>query len=102
MNCWPAADFVLHSSSRIAVLPQTATARPVNLQLLRLHLSQAGKCTLRIGRQRRDPFAQHILMEIEITRHLRNLNTPCFNQSHHLKPELAAELSSLHFNSPVP
>jgi hypothetical protein len=62
----------------------------------------AGKRMLRVARQIPHPFAQHILVEIEIPRRLGDGNTPFLDQSHSFKLELAAELSSLHWKTPVP
>ncbi len=43
---------------------------------------------LRVGRQIPHPFAQHILVEIEIPRRLGDGNTPFLDQSHSFKLEL--------------
>src|SRR6476659_1796511 len=57
---------------------------------------------LRVGRQIPHPFAQHILMEVEIPRRLGDRHTPLLDQPHCLKLELATELPSLHWKTPVP
>ena len=62
----------------------------------------AGKRMLRIVGELSDPFAQHVLVEIQIARRLRNRNTPILHKSYGLKLELAAEFPSLNSNSPVP
>src|SRR5690606_5362603 len=77
-------------------------AQPVDLLLLRLHLTMAGKRMLSIGSELPDPLAQHVLVEIQITGSLRNSNAPILHQPHRLKLELAAELPSQHSHSPVP
>src|SRR6478672_10264724 len=57
---------------------------------------------LRVSRQIPHPFAQHILMEVEIPRRLGDRHTPLLDQPHCLKLELATELPSLHWKTPVP
>src|SRR5690606_5302792 len=61
-----------------------------------------GKGMLRIGAEFPDPFAQHVLMQIQIAGGLRHRNAPILHQPHCLKLELAAELPSSHSHSPVP
>jgi hypothetical protein len=48
------------------------TPQPLDLQLLRLHLTMAGEGMLRVGAQLPDPLAQNILVEIQVTRRLRD------------------------------
>lgn len=48
--------------------------RSRSILLLRLHLPMTGKRMLRIGRQLAHPFAQHILVEIEVAGSLGHRN----------------------------
>lgn len=60
------------------------------------HLPVPGECVSRIGGKLLRPFAQHVLVHIQITSSLRNCDTALANEPHRLKLELAAELPSLH------
>lgn len=45
-------------------------AQPLDLQLFRLHLTEAGKGLARIGRELLHPFAENVLMNVQIPRRL--------------------------------
>ena len=53
--------------SRSAFNLATLPAQALDLQLLRLHLAVARKRLPRIGGKLLHPFAQHILMHVQIT-----------------------------------
>jgi hypothetical protein len=55
----------------------------------------------RISAKFLDPFAQDVLMNIQIPRRLRDTDAAIPHQFHCLKLELAAELPSFHSFAPV-
>ena len=68
--------------------------KPLDLKLLGLHLAMARKRLLRISGKLPNPFAQHILVKVEITGRPGYRHTPSLDQFHCLKLELAGELFS--------
>lgn len=56
-------------------------AQPLNPQLLRLHLAITGKSLNRICSKIPNPFAQHILVNLQIAGGLSNSNTPLTHQT---------------------
>ena len=77
-------------------------AQPLDLGLLGLHLPLARKGLRRIGRKLPHPIAQHVRVQVQITRRLRNRNPALAHQPHRLELELAAETPSSHLPPPVP
>jgi hypothetical protein len=69
-------------------------AKTVNLKLLWPQLSMAGQGMLRISVRIADPLAQHVLVQVQIPRSLRNRNATLLHQPHCLKLELAVEFPS--------
>jgi hypothetical protein len=57
---------------------------------------------LRVLAQLPDPFAQHILVHVQIPRRLGDRYAALPDQTDRLKFELAALIPSLHVNTPVP
>lgn len=73
----------------------------LDLKLLRLHLAVAGKGLRRIGRKELHPFAQLVLMDIQIPRRLRHAHSAILDQADRLHLELTPKLSSPHAPPPV-
>jgi hypothetical protein len=66
----------------------------LDLYRLRLHLPAAGQGLHRIGRQIPRPFAQGVLVNIQILRRLRNADPALLDQAHSLELELTPRPSS--------
>ena len=58
--------------SRSALSFADLTPQPVDLQLLRLHLTVAGKRLLRIRAKFLHPFAKNVLVNVDVSRRLRH------------------------------
>jgi hypothetical protein len=76
-------------------------AEPLDLKLLRLHLIVAGKGLRRIGREELRPFAQLVLMDVQVPRRLRDTHSAILDQANRLDLELAPKSSSPHTPSPL-
>ena len=70
--------------------PHNFLPQPVNLSPLGLHLPKARKRVLGISAKFLHPSAQHIVVEIKITRSLDNRNPALLHQICRLKLELSA------------
>lgn len=60
-----------------------------------------GSASLRVHGKLLHPFAQHVLVNIQIARRLRNCDTALSHQPHRINLELADELPSLHRRPPI-
>jgi hypothetical protein len=62
--------------------------QPLDLQLLWLHLSVAGKSLRRIGGEIPNPLAQHVRVHVQIARRLRHADPTILDQANRLDLEL--------------
>src|ERR1700685_2624961 len=72
------------------------TPEPVDLQLLGLQLTVAGKRLLRIRAKFLHPFAKNVLVDVDVSRRLRHAYASLTHQADRLDLELSTELSPLH------
>lgn len=86
------------------VQPSSGPTRGAAIQSPAAQASLAGarKGRRRISFRFADPFAQHVLVQVQTARGLRNRPAPVADQPHRLQLELSAELSSLHCHLPDP
>ena len=80
--------FTLHPELRVPF------AQPAKFSVLGLHHTLTTECMLRVGHCIPHPFAQHVLMQVQVARRLRHRHASFLDQPHSLKVELTAELPS--------
>jgi len=77
------------------------TPQPLDLPLLGLHQTMAGKCLHWIGAELLHPLAQNILVNVQVAAGLHHLHPAFADQLDRFDLELATELPSLHCPPPA-
>jgi hypothetical protein len=77
----PLADGAGHTLENVALRLQLGhfATETIDLQLLGPHLAVPRECVSRIGGKLLHPFAQHVLVHIQIASRLRNCDTALAN-----------------------